>query len=123
MEEKRKNKKYSGEFKILVVEDILNNKLAYYEVRRKYFPHISKESGCKFIKKWVELYETEGRERLLEDRRGKASCGRPKKAVSTQRFASPEEELEYLRAENEYLKKAIALAKEKQDLQNTTKRK
>jgi transposase-like protein len=117
--EEKKNKRYSGEFKVLVVEDILNNKLALHEARRKYFPHVTKESGCNFIKKWIQLYQEEGVRRLMEDRRGKGSNGRPKKAIMEE--MPPEQELEYLRAENEYLKNCIALAEKKQMLRNTKK--
>ena len=118
MEEKR-NKRYSGEFKQLVVEDILNNKLALHEARRKYFPHITKESGCNFIKKWIQLYQEQGAQRLMEDRRGKDSGGRPKKVFMSE--MTPQQELEYLRAENEYLKNCIALVEEKLRLQNEKK--
>ena len=119
--EEKKNKRYSGEFKQLVVEDILNNKLALHEARRKYFPHITKESGCNFIKKWIQLYQEQGAQRLMEDRRGKGSGGRPKKTIVSE--MTPQQELEYLRAENEYLKNCIALVEEKRELRSGKNRK
>jgi|AGTN01.3.fsa_nt_gi hypothetical protein len=111
--------KYSGKLKQLVVEDILNNKLGYHEAMRKYFPHIPDDKDYHFIKKWVNLYLNEGAKRLMEDGRGKQSKGRPKNKKLF--FKTPEEEMEYLRAENDYLKKAIALAEKKRKLQGGKK--
>lgn len=62
----------------------------------------------KSIARWKVIFFEEGVEGLEKERRGKGSTGRPKK----QQFASLEEEVAYLREENDFLKKLRALAEE-----------
>lgn len=65
--------------------------------------------GC--LKKWRKIYEELGEEGLKTERRGSGSTGRPKKI----KFSSAEEELRYLRVENDFLKKLHALAEKYQN--------
>lgn len=65
--------------------------------------------GC--LKKWRKIYDELGEEGLKTERRGSGSTGRPKKM----KFSSAEEELRYLRAENDFLKKLHALAEKYQN--------
>lgn len=107
------NKKYSGEFKQMVVEDMINNKLSYHDVMRKYFPE-QESRQYHFIKNWERIYLEEGAEGLYIERRGRAcktdgvAKGRKPKLEK-----SKEEDLiaevQRLRIENEYLKKLNAL--------------
>jgi len=46
----RKQKKYSGEFKISVIMDMRKNRLGYKETMRKIFPHLESKN-FKFLKK------------------------------------------------------------------------
>lgn len=64
---KRENRKYTGEFKQQVAEDIINNKLSYHEATRKY------EIDQSVLRKWERIYLEEGTEGLYIERRGRAS--------------------------------------------------
>ena len=57
--------------------------------------------------RWVKIVEKYGIEGLREEHRGKNATGRPPK----KRFKSKQEEIAYLRAENDFLKKLLALEK------------
>lgn len=105
------NKRYSGEFKQMVVEDIINNKLSYCEVARKY-----ELSNHSIPQRWERIYLEEGAEGLYIERRGRACSasgtrkGRPPKLdkkVEEDLLA----EVQRLRIENEYLKKLDALVR------------
>ncbi len=130
---KRSNKRYSPEFKISVIMDMLENKLSYREVYRKYFPE-KVSPGTDFIKRWERIYLEEGEEGLYKERRGRAckmdgvKKGRPPKVkpeikddliAENQRL---KERNEYLEAENEYLKKLRALI-QKEEARKTERNK
>ena len=99
------NKRYTPEFKKLVVETIREEKLSYLETKRRFgLPHRRAAA-------WERIYLEEGPEGFAVERRGRGSSGRPRKL--------PEEvaedllaEVQRLRAENEYLKKLQALVLE-----------
>ena len=100
------NKRYTGEFKQMVVESMLRDKLSYKETARRF------EIPCaKRVADWERVYLTEGAEGLYIERRG--SKGRPAK------FPKEVEEdllneVQRLRAENAYLKKLQALVLEEE---------
>jgi len=121
----KQNARYSPEFKLSVIMDMRENNLSYHETMRKYFPGLY-ERGYKFLKNWERIYLAEGFEGLAKERRGRASKmsgvrkGRQPKVkpeikddliAENQRL---KERLEYLEAENEYLKKLDALIREKE---------
>ncbi|AUM96126.1 TPA: transposase [Clostridium botulinum] len=60
------------------------------------------------IQRWVKLYEDKGNTAFDEENRGKATG--PRKGKSKTKFHSVEEELNYLRMENEFLKKLYSLS-------------
>ena len=100
------NKKYTPEFKKLVVETMLKEKLSYREAARKF--ELRSDSQ---IRNWERIYLTEGPEGLAIEHRGRGSTGRPKKlpkAVEEDLLT----EVQRLRAENEYLKNLQALVSE-----------
>ena len=102
------NKRYTPEFKKLVVETMLKEKLSYCETARRF------EVSCdKRIKDWERIYLTEGPEGFVVERRGRGSKGRPRKLpkeVEEDLLA----EVQRLRAENEYLKNLQALVLERE---------
>lgn len=112
------NKRYTGEFKQMVVEDMINNKLSYCETARKY-----ELSNHHILQRWERIYLEEGTERLYIERRGRAcktdgvAKGRKPKLEK-----SKEEdlisELQRLRIENDYLKKLNALVRSEQQPPN-----
>ena len=100
------NKRYTPEFKKLVIETMRQEGLSYSETARRF-------DVCNHhrIQNWERIYLTEGPEGFEVEHRGRGSKGRPKKLP-----AKVEEDLlaevQRLRAENEYLKKLQALVLE-----------
>lgn len=103
----RIQRKYSKETKLKAIDMYLNQHIGANT--------IAKELGLsekKRVYDWVKKYEAEGEKAFDVEKRGKATktqngCfrkGRPKT-----KFSSLEEEVEYLRMENEFLKKLRAL--------------
>ena len=129
-ERKRTNNQYSPEFKISVILDMREKHLGYNETIRKYGIGNGVTGGSRDILcKWERKYLEEGEAGFYIERRGRATKmdnpkkGRPRKKpldkeVENDLIAENQrlkEELEYLRAENEYIKKLSALiAAEKQ---------
>ena len=110
---RRKNKKYSSEFKLCVIMDMREHKLGYSETMRKYFPHLG-ERNFYFLKQWERIYLEEGAEGLMKERRGKAcKAGGSNKGRPPKLDRKVEEDLiaenQRLRMEIEYLKKLSAL--------------
>ena len=102
-----RNKKYTPELKIEVIETMHKEKLSYKETAERFAI-----SGHDRIQKWERIYLEEGAEGLYIERRGRKSTGRPrkiKKEVEEDLIA----ELQRLRAENDYLKKLNALVAER----------
>lgn len=115
------NKKYTGEFKRLVVETIRQQGLSYYDAAKRF-----DVSSRATIKTWERIYLEGGPEALYEERRGrttKAQCvnkGRPPifdKQVEEDLIA----ENQRLRAENDYLKKLNALVLQEERLHKRRK--
>ena len=101
------NKRYTPEFKIMVVETMLKEKLSYCEAARE-FDIRDHHSAAK----WERIYLEEGKEGFYVERRGRKSTGRSpkmKKEVEEDLIA----EVQRLRAENAYLKKLNALVAER----------
>ena len=102
------NKRYTGEFKQMVVETMIREKLSYHETARQF-----DVSDHKMVAKWERYYLAEGVEGLFLERRGRSNKGAP------QKFPKNVEEdilaeLQRLRAENAYLKKLQALVLERE---------
>ena len=100
------NKKYTGEFKQMVVETMQKEKMSYREADRQFgLPNDR-------ARLWERIYLEEGPEGLFIERRGRKSTGRPRKLpkdVEEDLLA----EVQRLRAENAYLKKLNALVAER----------
>ena len=100
------NKRYTPEFKKVVVETMMEERLSHSETCRR-FEVNSRDQ----IKSWERIYLEEGPEGLAIEHRGRGSTGRPKKlpkAVEEDLLT----EVQRLRAENEYLKNLQALVLE-----------
>ena len=116
---RRKNKKYSPEFKIAVIMDMRENHLSYRETARKYWAGEREDNYKNQLKEWERIYLEEGEAGLMEERRGKKSTGRPRKEPLDKEIENDliaenqrlRERLEYVEAENEYLKKLDALVR------------
>ena len=100
------NKRYTPEFKKLVIETMQEEKLSYSETCRRF-----EVNSRDRIKSWERIYLEEGPEGFPVERRGRGSTGRPKKLpkdVEEDLLA----EVQRLRAENDYLKNLQALGLE-----------
>ena len=102
------NKRYTPEFKQMVVETMMREKLSYRETAQQF--EIPDHHS---VAKWERIYLTEGPEGFAIEWRGRGSKGRPAKFPK-----SVEEDLlkevQRLRAENAYLKKLQALVLEEE---------
>ena len=110
------NKRYTPEFKKMVVETMMKEKLSYRETARRF--DVSSDTR---IKDWERMYLTEGGDGVAVERRGRGSTGRPKKLpkeVEEDLLA----EVQRLRAENEYLKNLQALVLEDERRQRRKRR-
>ena len=115
----RKNKKYSPKFKIAVIMDMRENHLSYRETARKYWAGEREDNHKNQLKEWERIYLEEGAAGLMIERRGKKSKGRPRKKPLDKEIENDliaenqrlRERLEYVEAENEYLKKLDALVR------------
>ena len=121
---RRKNRRYSTEFKISVIMDMRNHCLSYSETVRKYWKGSDgkEENHIRQIQRWERIFLEEGAEGLMKERRGRArkaseaNKGRPPKLDR-----KVEEDLiaenQKLRMEIEYLKKlsALVLAEEQEN--------
>ena len=111
------------------------HKLGYQETMRKYFPQFA-EKNFAFIKRWERIYLEEGEAGFYIERRGRTrkvdnpNKGRPRKKpldpkVKEDLIAENQrlkEEIQYLQAEMEYLKKLDALIRAEEQ-KNGKKRK
>ncbi len=103
-------KKYSKETKLKAVDMYLNQHIGANT--------IAKELGLsekKRVYDWIKKYQAEGAKAFDVENRGIKSIGQTngsRRGRPKTKFSSIEEEVEYLRMENEFLKKLQALIKE-----------
>ena len=110
------NKRYTPEFKTLVVETMLNERLSYSETARQFGVVRSR------ITAWERIYLEEGPEGFAVERRGRSSKGRPPKQLPKQVEEDLLAEVQRLRAENDYLKNLQALVLEDERRQRRKRR-
>ena len=101
------NKRYTPEFKKLVVQTMQQEKLSYQETARQFGINDDKRVAA-----WKRIYLTEGPEDFAIERRGRGSKGRPSKQLSKEVEEDLLAEVQRLRAEVEYLKNLQALVLE-----------
>ena len=109
------NKKYTPEFKKLVVETMQKEHLGYCETAERFGVR------HKRVQDWERIYLTEGPDGFAIERRGRGSTGCPRKLpkeVEEDLLA----EVQRLRAENEYLKNLQALVLEDERRQRRKRR-
>ena len=110
------NKRYTPEFKKLVIETMKEEKLSYSETERRFGVVRSR------ITAWERIYLTEGPEGFTIERRGRGSKGRPPKQLPKEVEEDLLAEVQRLRAENEYLKNLQALVLEDERRQRRKRR-
>ena len=111
MPEKRTNKKYTGEFKQMVIETMRKELLSYQETAQRFEVRSDMQ-----VRRWERIYLEEGPEGLYIERRGRSSHGggRPAKQLKPEVEEYLIAEVQRLRAENAYLKKLRALVLEEE---------
>ena len=98
------NKRYTPEFKKLVIATMQEEKLSYSETCRRF--EINSRDR---IKSWERIYLEEGPEGFAVERRGRSSKGRPPKRLPKEVTEDLLAEVQRLRAEVDYLKKFASL--------------
>ena len=106
MSKGKPNKRYTPEFKKLVVETMMEEKLSYCETARRF-----EVSSATQVRNGEHIYLSEGSEALAIERRGRGSSDRPRK-LPKEGEEDLLAEVQRLRAENEYLKNLQALVLE-----------
>ena len=101
------NKRYTPEFKKLVVETMQKEKLSNREAARQF-----EIKNHKCVAAWERIYLTEGPEGFAIERRGRGSKGRPPKQLPKGVEEDLLAEVQRLRAENDYPKNLQALVLE-----------
>ena len=107
------NKRYTPEFKKLVVETMQQEQLSYSETARRF-----DVNGHHQIQDWERIYLEEGPEGFDIERRGRGSKGRPAKQLPKEVEEDLLAEVQRLRAEVEYLKNLQALVLEDERCQH-----
>lgn len=108
MTRRRTNKRYTPEFKKMVIETMQEENLSYRETAQRF-----EVSGHQRIQNWEQIYLTEGPEGFAVERRGGSGKGRPRQRPKDVE-GNLQAEVERLRAENEYLKNLQALVLERE---------
>ena len=101
------NKRYTPEFKKLVIETMRQEQLSYRETCHRF-----EVSSRDLVKRWERIYLTEGPEGFAVERRGRKNIGRPPKQLPKEVETDLLAEVQRLRAENDYLKNLKALVLE-----------
>jgi hypothetical protein len=127
MKKGQKKKKYSPEFKIGVILDMHSHRLGYRETVRKHWEDSKgkEPNHIKQVQRWERIYLEEGAEGLMKEKRKRACFvngvrkGRPPKFDKSVEGDLIREN-QWLRMENEYLKKlrALVLAEEQEQKKN-----
>lgn len=115
-----KNKTYSGEFKVYVVEYMREHNLSLVQTAI----HFSLPDHTR-VRVWNKLYDEKGPQYLMEEHRGrrKMKSKREKKCSTNTNLNEKEllKKIEYLETENAYLKKLNALIQDKEKSKKKTK--
>lgn len=115
-----KNKTYSGDFRVHVVEYMRKHNLSLVQTAI----HFSLPDHTR-LRVWNKLYDEKGPQYLMEEHRGRIKMKSKKEKKIPQITTSTEKELlkkiEYLETENAYLKKLNALIQEKEKSKKKTK--
>jgi len=104
-------KKYSGEFKVKVIEQMQAERLSYREAARLF--EISDHDR---VRKWEHIYLEEGPAGLAIGRRGRRTKGDPERPPKLDKKVEGDliAEVQQLRMENDYLKKLNTLVQQRQ---------
>jgi transposase len=110
-ERKKNNRLWSGEFKLKVVKDIIENELSYSQAARKYDLYLTSGSlNDTLPARWVYQYRLYGKERFFQTPKDyRKNKPRPFHKISKEAERNLELKVKHLEMELEYIKKLIAL--------------
>ena len=111
------NKRYTPEFKKMVVETMKKEHLSIYTAMQEFGIN-----DHKIIERWERIYLEEGPEGLTIERRGRRSKDRRPKQLPKEVEEDLLAEVQRLRAENDYLKNLQALVLEDERRQRRKRR-
>ena len=111
------NKRYTPEFKRMVVEAMEKEHLSIYAAMQEFGIN-----DHKIIERWERIYLEEGPEGLTIERRGRRSKDRRPKQLPKEVEEDLLAEVQRLRAENDYLKNLQALVLEDERRQRRKRR-
>lgn len=111
------NKRYTPEFKRMVVEAMEKEHLSIYATMQEFGIN-----DHKIIERWERIYLEEGPEGLTIERRGRRSKDRRPKQLPKEVEEDLLAEVQRLRAENDYLKNLQALVLEDERRQRRKRR-
>ena len=111
------NKRYTPEFKRMVVETMKKEHLSIYAAMQEFGIN-----DHKIIERWERIYLEEGPEGLTIERRGRRSKDRRPKKLPKEAEEDLLAEVQRLRAENDYLKNLQALVLEDERRQRRKRR-
>ena len=129
---KRTNTKYSPELKISVIMEMRKHHLGYRETARRYNLGNNVCQGKNLLLNWERIYLEEGEGGFYIERRGRTTkMDNPKKGRARKKPLDKEveddliaenqrlkERIQYLEAENEYIKKLSALVEAEEQLKS-----
>lgn len=113
MKKKSNNRLWTGEFKLKVVLDILENEISYSEAARKYDLYLSSGSlNDTLPARWVYTYKIHGKERFFQTPKD-YRVNQPREFTKMTKEVKENLELKvrHLEMELEYTKKLIALVR------------
>lgn len=120
---KKSNRLWSGDFKLKVVLDIIENELSYSQAARKYNLYLTSGSlNDTLPARWVYQYRLYGKERLFQTPKDyRKNPVRQFHKLSKEAEEQLELKVKHLEMELEYTKKLIALIQTKDQIKKNIK--
>ena len=122
-DKKKSNRLWSGDFKLKVVLDIIENELSYSQAARKYNLYLTSGSlNDTLPARWVYQYRLYGKERFFQTPKDyRKNPVRQFHKLSKEAESQLELKVKHLEMELEYTKKLIALIQSKDQIKRNIK--
>lgn len=122
-ERKKSNRLWSGNFKLKVVQDIIENELSYSQAARKYDLYLTSGSlNDTLPARWVYQYRLYGKERFFQTPKDyRKNKPRQFHKLSKEAEGNLELKVKHLEMELEYTKKLIALIQSREQIRRSIK--
>jgi transposase len=122
-DKKKSNRLWSGDFKLKVVLDIIENELSYSQAARKYNLYLKSGSlNDTLPARWVYQYRLYGKERFFQTPKDyRKNQARQFHKLSKEAEDYLELKVKHLEMELEYTKKLIALIQKKDQIKKNIK--